>query len=513
MRRWLTRSGRALAGAALPMLLALTGAGIALPSPALARPVTLEDLLQREGVGQAAFDPAGRWVVVERQGPYASGVRFDLEGFNDIARTTIWAAPVQGAEPLAPLFPSETDAGYKLGPISPDGLHVAVYRLKGDAWRLGVASFADRTVRWFDIVPELSLFGRALQWRTATELLVLTTPDGDLPRPLRFRNEAARKLPARWAASRTGAGAHTVFGSGRYLDARPQAPPRSLLSLDLAQGRTTVLAQGDFTDLELSPGGRRIALLEGAEDIRLTAGTPLQGDYGLATRRQRLRILDLATQALTAPAAGLDLLPLLAWSPQGDDLLIYGRRDGEPWTSGALLRLDVSDQRLVPAAPGLAVHLDLRPELVRAGWVADNLVVFGRRAAGGAAAWFRVTAHGPRPATGIGLPASAGVPSRLDRIPIALPDSSPAAPAAGRLLAARKGVTLRAVRLEGGAEQLVLAERSLARRLALLNAGSRDIDAPDIRRIVHAGPGGETLSSWLLLPHARPAQGSGPSPW
>lgn len=523
-----------------------------LPNPALARPVQLEDLLQREGLGAAAFSPDGGAVVVERRGPYAAGGRFDLERFSDIARTTLWTASGDGGA-WSPLFPPEPGAGYELGPFSPDGRRLAVFRLKDDAWRLGVVDLAARRATWLPVAPEYNAPGRSVQWRGPGELFVVTTPDDDLPRVLRYRNEGPRKLPARWAATRDGQGAHTVFGAGRYLDARPHAPPRRLVRVDLAGGRIETLARGDFTDLELSPDGRWAALLEAGDDIRLRAGVPLQGDYGLATRRQRLRLLDLRSGRMTTPDPGADVLPLLAWSPGSAELLIYSRRDGEPWTAGRFWRVQARSGAARPADDGVVPELDWRPELVSAGWLGEEPVVFGRRRseAGGRAAWRRLgdgvdgplagAFRGPAPVleatspdaivvAGGGrrwridrggrcvdlgptpaLPGAGGLPGRVDRAPRRLAmiaDRAPIldAPAGARWLArsddGRRGLVR--VFTRGGAEDLLLLRPSAApARLAALNPALAEVDPPVFHRIDHPGPGGEPLHSWLLLPATR----------
>src|SRR5437879_1981623 len=103
-----------------------------LASSPSARPFTIDDFLNREDVG--AIEQAGHTLVVERRGPTTRAARYDLDALQDIERTTLWTADL--AHPVAsrPLFQADRRAGYALGPVSPDGRHVAVMRLTDDDW-------------------------------------------------------------------------------------------------------------------------------------------------------------------------------------------------------------------------------------------------------------------------------------------------------------------------------------------------------------------------------------------
>jgi hypothetical protein len=108
-------------------------------------------------------------------------------------------------------------------------------------------------------------------------------------------------LPGRWRATARGFGAATAIGSGHYRNVRPQPAQDRLLRVDVLSGRTRKLAAGPFVDLEVSHDGRHVALIESDGDIPMSAGHAVQGEYGLERLRHRVRLLDLASGALTSP--------------------------------------------------------------------------------------------------------------------------------------------------------------------------------------------------------------------
>ena len=391
--------GRALASVAAALTAAVLG--LCCPGRANARPVTVEDLLQREDLGAAAIAPGGRWLLVERRGPYAQAPRFDLQLFNPLLRTRIMVADLDRPGRLRPLLRAKRGSGYQLGPISPDGARAVVYRLAPDGaqgrWTAGIVRLATGAVHWLPLTPEAPGSGRALQWTAPTTLVLIAR--GDAPFELRWMDPAPA-LTARWAATARGGLAVTAVGSGQFLGLRPEAAPTTIVRVDARTLARRILATGDFTDLEASPDGRRLALLEAAHEIPMSAAHPVQGDWGLATRRQRLALLDLSTGALRRHLLGEDLLDLLSWSPAGDALLVYGRADGTPWTDGRLFRIRAATGRAEPVGATLRPAIERRPEALYAGWWGPDPLVFARSAPGGRLDWWRLRVQGPVQLTG-----------------------------------------------------------------------------------------------------------------
>ncbi|ACG78806.1 putative dipeptidyl aminopeptidase/acylaminoacyl-peptidase [Phenylobacterium zucineum HLK1] len=406
---------RPLAAAAAAGCLLLSAAGHA-------RPVTIEDALQSGTIANTAIDPTERWAVIEYARPYASAPRFDFDLLQPMMTTELRVADLERPGPAALLFPPEPGAGYAAGPFSPDGRRIAVYRLTDAAFSLGVVDLAARTVRWFDVAPDISWEGRAVGWASPRRLLVITPPPGSLPHYVRMQR-AWRSLPPRWESVALGGAAPAVWRGGRALKDQPRTQPGRLLRLDVETGAAEVLATGRFVDLEVSASGKYAAVLERGEDVRLQADAPVHGDMGVATFRKRLRLVPVSGGAAASPCPGCDLLQgLLVWAPNQDRLLAYARDDGQAWRQGRLIDVDARTGRLARLPAGFRPAVVGRPEIVAAGWMGASPVVYGRTDGATRDDWWRLA--GPRPVNLTGsLPQApmAGVSLAGERLTVATP--------------------------------------------------------------------------------------------
>lgn len=388
----LLRAGLALALSAWAVIALSTGAA--------ARPYSVDDLLRQETFGQAALDPTGRWFVFERTGPYETARRFDNDVNNSLTTSRLMVVDLAHPGPARRLLPADAAPGQVIAAFSPRGDHLAITRYTGRTWTLGVVDLPSGVVRWFeDITPEKSILGRSLAWRSDRELVLINHPDGVPTWPLRIGHVSADRVPGMWAAAASGAGAHTVFGSGAYAGLQPLPALSQLLSLDIVSGARRSLAAGLFQDLELSPDGRRAAVLARGEAVQSRAGEPVQGDHGIEIETGRLAIVDLATGTRLDPCGGCDALPyLMTWSPDGRSLLAFVRRPGEAWPAGRLVKIAAGGGGLQPAAEALApCFLMMRPSILAAGWMGRDPILLARpRAAPDARCdWWRLADGAP----------------------------------------------------------------------------------------------------------------------
>lgn len=429
-----------------------------LPSSSQARPFTVEDLLREEQVTNRLIDPSGRWLLIEQTDPYATAPRFDDDLQSRLRLSRLSVMDLSRPATARPLMPGETGRGVTSAGFSPTGVRLAVQRFKGARRTLGVVTMATGAVRWFDVTPEWSASGRTLQWRDDNHLLVIDRPDGTLNFTLREGHASADRLPNLWAASARGEVGNTVIGSGRYAADRPRSGARRLLDIDVTTGAIERLATGEFTDLELSPNGKTVAILEAGEDVQPLKDGPSQGDWGTSSPVSDLVLLDLKTGTRRSPCPGRNVLPmLLDWSPSGRALLVLARRPSTGWSTAELVRIDATDGSATGMAESLQPALRLRPEVVWAGWMGEDPILLARvkNGAGDRLDWYRLAAGGPvnltrdLPTAASDLSALgdwgmdllvAGVPWRVDKYgkatPLGAEPVSPVhtpRPAAGRL--------------------------------------------------------------------------------
>ncbi|HAF81621.1 MAG TPA: hypothetical protein DCG66_11485 [Brevundimonas sp.] len=371
----------------------LMASALALACPSLVRadPLTVEIALGLESYGRVAIDPTGAIAVFEERLSRIDLPRHDVEaeGANRYAR--LYRLDLDDTAPPRPLLPMADNAGYTAGPFSPDGSRMVVFRLRDDAWRLGVVVLATGRVVWTEVAPDLGLWGRSVEWLGNDSLIVLGTPDGSLPARLAGpRTEQARLLALR-AAAMEGAAAAVMVGS----DAKDTLAPRRLWRITATTGRASAIADGPFLDFESSPDGRHVALLLDGPLL-----PPPAAEASTEVRRARgLQIVSLEDRRLISPPGTGDIsTSLLAWSPRSDALLVVAI-DGDR-TRLLTVGTDgqVQDQTPSGVTPVAATDFQGMPT-AEDGWLDGAPVFKGRSEAG--EGWFSLDG-GIQPISGLG---------------------------------------------------------------------------------------------------------------
>lgn len=542
----------AIALLSLPILLSASPSAA---EDAASRRFTAEDLVRMEAFGGARVDPAGRWVVWERRGRYDRAATYAYATLTSDLLTDLVVADATGARPDLTLG-ADDEAGYRAGPFSPDGRRMLVYRLTMEGRSLGVLTLETGQVAWFPLSVDLPVLGRTAAWRDDAELVLLLTPEDRQPLYYRLGWETQALTATAWRTAQTGREATALqIWSGAGRDRRAQRGAGRLASLRVDDGMLRILAEGEFFDLEVAPGGATVATLENAEELQTSGGRLTIGD---PTRRRRLRLIDLEHGSVREPLADRDPMShLLSWSADGARLLVFSRTPGEDWDEGRFQLVTVE---------GRASNLDLgglRPAvlrisgekipIVRGGWAGDAPAVLveapegrrwfdlndrvlvetdplGRLRSGGrGGVWFDgaegvgpwrgdIQAHlrfaedgatrdgGSRAAWN---PASAAprAAARPDGCVVPIEAGSPAVclEGDGRRVAATAGASVVLEARADGVTAVTLVRAESVRPLGLLNGDLADVDWGEVREVAHAGVDGRPLKSWLLRP-------AGPTP-
>lgn len=535
---------------------------IAAPGLCHARPIELEDVLNQEDFGAVTL--TGGWAVVEQRGPYAAAPRFDYFLANNLFRTRIMVADLAHFGPLHPLFRHEPGVGYQAGPPSPDGKRLAVFRLKRDRWQLGVATLATGAVRWLDVTPNFALEERVVQWTSPTRLVVIARQDEPYelrwvrpaaPLPARWALTARggtavtvvgsgreigvrpQALPRRVLEVSATTGRARTLARGVFTDLELSASGRWLAVLEAGEDIPLTADHAVQGPYGIAVQRTRLVLIDRASgrvsrpcprcDVLagLLSWSPA-GDELLAYVRDdgtpwtsgRLVRIEAASGVTRLAAPGL--APVIERRPE---VVYAGWMGADPIVLARSAPGNRPDWYRIGRSGAVNLTRELK-EPPHAGLVTSAKALL---LAGDGAAW-RITPEGD--AARLTENPFSILPSRRDRVPgrAALAprpgeplvgvvhqtagdqvlrttvDGVRTAPlrltSADRLLAAEPAGVL-ALRTRGGGQQdLEWVSGSTTRTLAWINRRFATIDIPKAVPVTHAGPNGEALTSWVLLP-------------
>jgi len=506
---------------------------------ASARTYTVEDLLRTEDFGALAFDPQDRWLVFERQESFLHMSRFDMLARAAVLRSRLYRVDLRAPFRAIPLLP-DTHPGTILYGFSPAGSHLAVGRLMGERWQLGIVTMATGAVRWLDLSPDYNPFHVTLRWISDARLVVIAYASGQRPWWLRTDSLPADRLPSRWAATRSGkAPAVTAIGSGRFRGTGDRLAENRLVLVEASSGRATVLATGHFLAMAVAPDRDHVALIEQGE----AAPLPQDRAVGLIDMpfRQRLSLYDLRHRTIWRPCVDCDVQGVVQWSGEGRSLAFVARRGAEDWPVARPFRLDIDRRSLTRLdghgiVPAIAEFPDGSARMPFA-WRGSDILLFGRPALNpeGRTDWYRLRENGTAQPLTAALPQVAAELARIGRCQAAMrtadgpwcldgPEPRPMQePGKGfidtiahpRLFPGEGGAPSQAERIEtspsgnikavqrlaaDGTKSLIVAMPGRTAILDRLNLHLRDVQPAQARPISTPLPGGGRASGWLYLP-------------
>ncbi|MDR6624480.1 prolyl oligopeptidase family serine peptidase [Caulobacter segnis] len=376
-----------------PMLLGrLTAAWLVMAAPAgAAETLTLDRLLKIEEFGAAALSPDGRHLVVETRAPFDTAAAFDTD--NPAPRLgRLMVADLSTPTPARPLLAAETGAGYTAGPFSPDGHRMIISRWKAYRYEAGVVDLRSGDIRWMGFGLEQANYGRSLQWLSNTAFVTLARDPADPTLKLKLGWQNQKRLGVLWARQAAGkVSSVQAIGSGRARRPEPM-DDRRLMRVDLATGAQTELARGGFFDMELSPSGRYVALLEEAERVGLAATPAVR--MMAPFRRRALSIVDLRTGAVTRPCPRCTtLIEPMVWAPGADRLLVFQHPADQLEAAGHLAVIDAAGGGVQTVGADLEFSFDYGGEgaaRVRADWLGGHPIALAKAAGATRSDWYDI---------------------------------------------------------------------------------------------------------------------------
>ncbi len=255
-----------------PALILITAVAAWLSASAAGRTFTTEDVLRLEGFGLAASSPDGRFVAFVKVRPKWNA-KMPIRSFmNGMDRSDVWLYEIQTGGSRQLTDGSRDGAGFFAPSWSPDGEQLAMLSTRGGTVTAWV--WRRRGARLEQVSTETVELGKPL-WTSNREFVCATPAQGDQPVWFDLDVRGARSASAAWMRANSSSGATASAVVSPPGDALRKRPVGRLRRYDAGTKKAATIADGTFTDLSVSPGGRWLAAYELAGQLEPVAGEAL----------------------------------------------------------------------------------------------------------------------------------------------------------------------------------------------------------------------------------------------
>lgn len=309
------------------------------------RPLTPDDLFKLTELGNAAISPDGKWVayVIKRPKITAATYQQPFLGGNDNA--DLWLVPASGGEPANVTNGASDGAGFWNPVWSPDSERVALLSTRGGNVRVWVFERASGQLK---LVSDRGVDQRNPVWVSNNVLAFAVLPEGEKTQSMTVERQmgdiAMKAWPKTWAGKESTV---TILDSGTPTN-YSKRPHGALVLVNVTDGSSKALAQGNFADITLSPDKKYIAALEEVDVI------PPMPDHLLPHILQSEHQLALFTpdgNRIEVGKAPANLISgTLRWSPDSTHVATLSRTDSQ----------QVCEYKIGDAAPVLVSGPDIK---------------------------------------------------------------------------------------------------------------------------------------------------------
>ena len=260
-----SRQSSHIVSLAVALCALLVSAGVS----AQQRPMTPDDILRLEELGDVALSPDGTWLAyVVKRSKLVTYHKWDFLWGND--RADVWLVPSSGGTPKNLTNGVSDGSGFWLPVWSPEGTRLAMLSTRGGnvrlwVWEKSSGSLKPLTERGVDT---WDLGDKGPVWVSDHELFCPVLPEGERPLSMTIEvgagERAMREWPKAWKGDETTV---SVLESGVPVDVAKR-PQSQLFWIDAATGAQQIAAgAASFRDLRLSPDRRYLAFLAQSEQM------------------------------------------------------------------------------------------------------------------------------------------------------------------------------------------------------------------------------------------------------
>lgn len=314
-------------------------------------PITMEDMLNAESIGDVVFSPTGQTFAFVRSIPTAKQSNWGYDDA-DLVRSRVFVMH-RGGSPKE--IPNTSDVHYSLAPDrawSPDGRYLLLLATTHQGYGLAVYDIAHGRIT--SLPGYLDNLFPTFDWTSDDRIIYFSTPAGVLQRAA--DNQVLETLTKRWQAAWNRSTPQVTISSNSPVFATSEPPKGSLALFDPRHGGPTVLATGNYYAISVAPDGKHFAAVCGAERLPTS--------LNFHSRRGELQIFGLAADGharLLDRYGDVDMSASVAsgsslsWSPSGSRLLVVGVPMASRKLDTHLYVVDIGTGKLhTIEAPGLS---------------------------------------------------------------------------------------------------------------------------------------------------------------